>query len=594
MKIFEKLVVLLCATLLTVSCSLFNSGSGSRSSNTGSIHLTMNNSRTLLPTIDASKYTYAIKLTSDSEEELTGSIAVGQAAPSKTFSDISVGTWEVEVTAKLNGNVIASKTIGNNTVTKDNTTTVPVNLILKQTNGETGSALFSIEWGGASGLDSGELTRHETKLVKLSDRSEISITADELEFDSVNNTLSFDKTDLPSDHYLIVIDFYTNTSHRISVGEIIQIYDNMVSDRIDNASGADKSKITLTKEDFGSKPNNPASLVATEIVEGIKLTWEDKSNNEKNFILERKLTSEPEASWSLYETLDPGMTSYEDIKENNSDTKFPEVDKKYDYRLKAINNNGDSDYITNTDNSWSKPVPGDSGIITLTEGTPKTTSIKVNFTEATDGNSLPENLDYKVVYSTSKDIFTITDANINSNSGDKKLLTPGADGWNKIADLTLPLSATGLNDDTTYYFNILVKDEAGNISIYQTDGNNVNNSLKTVAAGSLKTDITIEEITAPTITFKDASSNQYVGMPTVTKGNTITFEIDGDFTTFKEFYIDNVLKSDSDAGISINGSTMTIDTSLACTIAKTYRLMVYVEKESKPFSKEITFQVEEV
>jgi len=100
------------------------------------------------------------------------------------------------------------------------------------------------------------------------------------------------------------------------------------------------------------------------------------------------------------------------------------------------------------------PVPGNSGTL-MTSGVTET-SLDLNWTEATDAESAQANLEYIVYYSTSNNIATVANAEVN-----------GTAVGSYAADIaTKPV--TGLTSSTTYYFNTLVKDEIGNKVAYTT------------------------------------------------------------------------------------------------------------------------------
>ncbi|MGO0059809.1 fibronectin type III domain-containing protein [Brevibacillus fluminis] len=98
------------------------------------------------------------------------------------------------------------------------------------------------------------------------------------------------------------------------------------------------------------------------------------------------------------------------------------------------------------------PVVGNSGTVTASQATP--TSVDLNWTAATDAVTSPGNLQYKVVYSTSNNLDTVANAEAN-----------GTVAQNWTANVT-SATASGLTPSTTYYFNVLVKDEAGNKALY--------------------------------------------------------------------------------------------------------------------------------
>ncbi len=96
------------------------------------------------------------------------------------------------------------------------------------------------------------------------------------------------------------------------------------------------------------------------------------------------------------------------------------------------------------------PAPGDSGAIST--GNVTETSVELSWAVASDDTSAF--LDYKVVYLASDDIDTVTDAEENGTT---------VTDWS--TDLT-NATASGLSVSTTYYFNVLVRDDAGNFAAY--------------------------------------------------------------------------------------------------------------------------------
>ena len=99
------------------------------------------------------------------------------------------------------------------------------------------------------------------------------------------------------------------------------------------------------------------------------------------------------------------------------------------------------------------PTAGGNGAITIGAATKST--IDLAWAAGTDNQTIQENLWYKVVYSTNNDIDTVTNALSNGTV---------AQDWTK--NITSK-QVTGLSSGTTYYFNVIIKDEAGNMTIYK-------------------------------------------------------------------------------------------------------------------------------
>ncbi len=107
----------------------------------------------------------------------------------------------------------------------------------------------------------------------------------------------------------------------------------------------------------------------------------------------------------------------------------------------------DKTFIDNT-----PPVQGNSGTITTSSVT--TTSLTLDWTKATDDYTAATELTYRVYDSTTDNINTVANAEANGTE-------IGTESTNIDTK-----NVTGLTANTTYYFAIIVKDEALNKSIY--------------------------------------------------------------------------------------------------------------------------------
>lgn len=108
--------------------------------------------------------------------------------------------------------------------------------------------------------------------------------------------------------------------------------------------------------------------------------------------------------------------------------------------------------VTTPSSSNASPVPGNGGAISISNLGPY--SLELSWARATDDNTVQSDLEYKVVMSTTDNIATISDATINGI---------------QVADWTADMPTepvAGLDAGTTYYFNVLVRDESGNIAAY--------------------------------------------------------------------------------------------------------------------------------
>lgn len=110
--------------------------------------------------------------------------------------------------------------------------------------------------------------------------------------------------------------------------------------------------------------------------------------------------------------------------------------------------------ITVTTLADGSPVVGNSGLITMTDAT--TDSLSLHWTAAGDDVTAQNSLMYRVVVSPNNDIDTVDKALANG--------TLILDWINNRTSTTV----NGLDDGTTYYFNVLVKDTHDNIALYNT------------------------------------------------------------------------------------------------------------------------------
>ncbi len=120
--------------------------------------------------------------------------------------------------------------------------------------------------------------------------------------------------------------------------------------------------------------------------------------------------------------------------------------------LKDTGRNNSNEIQIDIPNDYSAPVPGNTGTITTSNLSDQ--SLDLAWTLATDDVTAKENLQYKVVYSTTNNIPSVEDAQTNGTI---------AMDWKNNAN---SYSMTGLSQNTKYYFVVLVKDASGNIGAY--------------------------------------------------------------------------------------------------------------------------------
>lgn len=128
------------------------------------------------------------------------------------------------------------------------------------------------------------------------------------------------------------------------------------------------------------------------------------------------------------------------------------------------------------------PQPGGSGNLTVAfDGA---TIFTINWSQGSDDVSAAANLEYRLFSSTSDNIGTAADAEANG--------TPVGDWAMDISGSTV----TGLTSETAYYFNVLVRDEAGNAAAYTALNQSTRKTVELLAdinsgGGSVPTDFAV-------------------------------------------------------------------------------------------------------
>jgi hypothetical protein len=109
----------------------------------------------------------------------------------------------------------------------------------------------------------------------------------------------------------------------------------------DNATTTQRPALTITYNPLITAPSAPSNLkVAVTGQTSIKLTWNDNSNNETGFVIERSTDG---VNFSTVTTTAAGVTSFDNITGLSANT-------QYYYRVKAINAGGSSAYTAITSN----------------------------------------------------------------------------------------------------------------------------------------------------------------------------------------------------------------------------------------------------
>lgn len=205
----------------------------------------------------------------------------------------------------------------------------------------------------------------------------------------------------------------------------------------------------------------------------------------------------------------------------------------------------------------SGPTPGNSGVISFS-GTTKQETI-VSWARASDQATHFEDLEYALYYSTSNNIGTVSNAEVNGTL---------------IMDYefdTISFPMTDLTPGTTYYFNVIVKDEVGNKSSYATS------SITTIA-----------DTTAPTpgnsgMVLSDSATTSSVHLSWTSAEDDITPSSDIMYAAYKSLLnnISTVADAESNGTLIMNWTADATDLNVTgLNASSTYYFNVLVKDEA--------------
>jgi len=324
---------------------------------------------------------------------------------------------------------------------------------------------------------------------------------------------------------------------RASVTEAVQVYLNLTS----------FATIDLTEADFNAAPEAPSGLVVAEGLGKLVLSWVANSHVATGYTIERG----PDGNaWGVVASIPAPAIGWEDTTAAMGQTYF--------YQVTATNGVGASDPSGSASGKVEAPVPGGAGVLAFSGVTAG--SIRVSWAKATDNVSAQEALAYKVVCSTSDDIRTVEDAEDNG--------TLVQDWTTDIATV----NATGLASGTTYYFNVLAKDEAGNTRAY-TSGS----KMTLHATGSISLVVTVTSPQDETITF------DHLDDIVVSPGSLLKVTIDEAFDSYAWMLDGSVLAGQSTATASVVTAPLALGP---------HHLTAFVEKNGHLYSDTLRFRVE--
>ncbi len=196
--------------------------------------------------------------------------------------------------------------------------------------------------------------------------------------------------------------------------------------RIEDNAAVDGGVLNSWALDIGtaeSRPKPPSNLIASgSSTTSIAVSWDDNSNNETNFVLER--SSPDNNDFQVVATLDPDIASYDDS--------GLDAETIYFYRLKATNSVGETAYTQEVESSTLAATPDN-----LTANVISFDQIDLSWND----NSMVED-NY------------VLEQSIGTNDNFSLVAT--------LAPNTTSFSLKNLDEETTYFFRVFAKNTFGN------------------------------------------------------------------------------------------------------------------------------------
>lgn len=111
---------------------------------------------------------------------------------------------------------------------------------------------------------------------------------------------------------------------------------------------------TPTAPVFGSPPDDPSDLVLTPTHNSILVEWTDNADDETAYEVDYKLATEP-TTWTVWA---------DDLAPNTESTTITGLDAEteYDVRVRAVNADGESNYIADSATTEAAPEPGSAAV----------------------------------------------------------------------------------------------------------------------------------------------------------------------------------------------------------------------------------------
>ena len=475
--------------------------------------------RTILPGITVASY-----LISFSGPVAHDPVSTTQSDPTITLEP---GTWTITVEGKDSGGNVVAVGSASGVVVSDGAVT-PVAITLRAQSSGSGTIDVTVTWPSdvLPAIDAGS----EVKL------DGVAVPPSTVTFGGTS--MRYVQANVSSGSYQLCFNLKSGSTLRASVQEAVQVYMNLTSSAI----------ITLTDSDFTSAPAAPSGLGVAEGLGKLDLSWTDNSHVETGYVVERSTGDNLHYGQLAGMPLPANTTSYSDT--------TAVLGQMYWYRVKARNSLGDSGSSNEVSGKVEAPTPGGSEVLSFSEIT--TSSIRVSWQKATDNVSAQAALGYKVVRSLTNNVRTVGEALANGTV---------------VQDWTLDsttANATGLSSGTTYYFNVLVKNEAGNTAAYSS-------STATSGTGTISMTITVTSPQDEIITF-DHPDDIIVAW-----GSIMVAVISEVFDSYEWMLDGNILVGQTTATVSIDCATLD---------PGVHHLTVFVQKNGNLFSKNLRFVVE--
>jgi len=264
--------------------------------------------RTIIPDIGAMIDAFEVTLSRDGYDDRT---ANGVSGPF-SFDSVESGLWTVTVHALVEGAIVG---VGSGEIDVSPSGSNTISVAVSATQSGEGSLDLTIQW------PSGFIDTVHSAFLEAEGEPAIDISDDFV--DGTNSTRYM--TTRSSAVYKLDVSFGYNGSTVAHLIEYVHLFDNVTT----------TETIVLDETEIGTVPAPPDGLVATSSSnDSITLSWNDNSNTEEGYRVERATTSGGPYSVVSGE-LEPNTTSYSDAGLAEGTT--------YYYQVVAFNSFGQSD-----------------------------------------------------------------------------------------------------------------------------------------------------------------------------------------------------------------------------------------------------------